>query len=118
MERCCRGVSGVVLRALATRGRKRVPASEAQRGGWSEAEGPQDNTAYDISIVCRPQGENAKVESPQTAGNSTLVPPRRIERLSSEPESEILSIKLQGHVRTAKLAIFFEITNMDGKVEV
>ncbi len=28
-----------------------------------------------------------------------LVPPRRIERLSSEPESEILSIKLQGHAR-------------------
>ena len=31
---------------LATRGRKRVPASEAQRGGWSEAEGPKDDTAY------------------------------------------------------------------------
>ena len=49
MERSCRGVSGIVLRALATRGRKRVPASEAQRGGWSEAKGQQDNTAYAIS---------------------------------------------------------------------
>ncbi len=42
------GVSGIVLRTLATRGRKRVPASEAQRGGWSEAEGPKDDTAYDM----------------------------------------------------------------------
>ena len=44
-EWICKAVSGVVLRTLATRGRKRVPASEAQRGGWSEAEGPKDNTA-------------------------------------------------------------------------
>ena len=36
------------VRTLATRGRKRVPASEAQRGGWSEAEGPKDDTAYAI----------------------------------------------------------------------
>ena len=35
------------LATMATRGRKRVPASEARGGGWSEAEGPKDNTACD-----------------------------------------------------------------------
>ena len=28
-----------------------VPTSEAQWEGWSEAEGPKDNTAYDASIL-------------------------------------------------------------------
>ena len=45
-------VSGVVLRTLATRGRKRAgPTSEAQWEGCSAAEGPKDNTAYDASIL-------------------------------------------------------------------
>ena len=44
----CRVVSGVALRTLATRGRKRAgPTSEAQWEGWSEAEGPKGNTACD-----------------------------------------------------------------------
>ena len=48
-------VSGVVLRTLATRGRKRAgPTSEAQWEGWSEAEGPKDNTAYCSQIPTYP----------------------------------------------------------------
>ena len=44
-----RVVSGVALRTLATRGRKRAGlTSEAPWGGWSEAEGPKGNTAYDF----------------------------------------------------------------------
>ena len=40
-------ISCVVLRTLATRGRKRAgPTSEAQWEGWSEAEGPKGNTLY------------------------------------------------------------------------
>ena len=43
-----RVVSGVALRTLATRGRKRAgPTSEAPWEGWSEAEGPKGNTACD-----------------------------------------------------------------------
>ena len=45
------GRKGVVLRTLATRGRKRAgPTSAAQWEGWSEAEGPKDNTPYDLTI--------------------------------------------------------------------
>ena len=44
----CMVVSGVVLRTLATRGRKRAgPTSEAPWEGWSEAEGPKGNIPYD-----------------------------------------------------------------------
>ena len=51
----CRVVSGVVLRTLATRGRKRAgPTSEAQWEGWSEAEGPKDNTACGNPIPAYP----------------------------------------------------------------
>ena len=36
-----------------------------------------------------------------------FVPPRRIERLSSEPESEILSIKLQGRFKGLQIYHLF-----------
>ena len=54
-------VSGVVLRTLATRGRKRAgPTSEAQWEGWSEAEGPKDNTACDKPIPSYPITPNRR----------------------------------------------------------
>ena len=53
-EWICKAESGVVLRTLATRGRKRVPASEAQRGGWSDAEGQKDNTAFGSPSTPKP----------------------------------------------------------------
>ena len=44
----CLVVSGIALRTLATRGRKRAgPTSAAKWEGCSEAEGPKDDTAYD-----------------------------------------------------------------------
>ena len=49
---------------------------------------------------------NAKVESPETTGNSTLVPPCGIEPQPSEPESEILSIKLRRQVSSCKDIVF------------
>ena len=42
-----RVVSGVALRTLATRGRKREGPTPKVWEGWSEAEGPKDNTACD-----------------------------------------------------------------------
>ena len=47
----------------------------------------------------RKESENTSPEKrkDQQIAGLLFVPPRRIERLSSEPESEILSIKLQGH---------------------
>ena len=47
-------VSGVVLRTLATRGRKRAGPTPQVWEGWSEAEGPKDNTAYDAPITDAP----------------------------------------------------------------
>ena len=43
----CRVVSGVVLRTLATRGRKRAGPTPQVWEGCSAAEGPKDNTACD-----------------------------------------------------------------------
>jgi len=40
-----RVVSGVALRTLATRGRKREGPTPKVWEGWSKAEGPKDNTA-------------------------------------------------------------------------
>jgi len=57
----CRAVSCVVLRTLATRGRKRAgPTSEAQWEGWSEAEGPKDNTACGNPIPAYPITPNRR----------------------------------------------------------
>ena len=43
---------GVVLRTLATRGRKREgPTSAAQWEGWSGAEGPKENTVCDLAHI-------------------------------------------------------------------
>ena len=50
-----------------------------------------------ISKIPPPNPINEKAESPETTGNSAIVPPWRIERQSKEPESFILSIKLWGH---------------------
>ena len=47
-------VSGVVLRTLATRGRKRAGPTPQVWEGWSEAEGPKDNTAYCSPIPAYP----------------------------------------------------------------
>jgi len=58
---CAWAVSGVVLRTLATRGRKRAgPTSEAQWEGWSEAEGPKDNTACGNRIPAYPITPNRR----------------------------------------------------------
>ena len=55
--------------------------------------------AHTIYLETKRLQRKTKMESSENPENSTLVPPRRIERLSSEPESEILSIKLQGRAR-------------------
>ena len=47
-------VSGVVQRTLATRGRKRAGPTPQVWEGWSEAEGPKDNTAYCSPIQAYP----------------------------------------------------------------
>ena len=46
----CLVVSGIVRRTLATRGRKRAGPTPKAWEGWSEAEGPKDNTPYDFTI--------------------------------------------------------------------
>ena len=50
--------------------------------------------------------EMKKGRSPKNDGNLPDVPPRRIERLSSEPESEILSIELRRHLASANIVYF------------
>ena len=49
-----RVVSGVALRTLATRGRKREGPTPKVWEGWSEAEGPKDNTACGPRLTAIP----------------------------------------------------------------
>ena len=84
-EWICKAVSGVVLRTLATRGRKRVPASEAQRGGWSGAEGPKDNTAYGSPSTHKPTTHKPTIPNQQpTTPNQ---PPHQLAATINKPPS-------------------------------
>ncbi len=71
-------ISCVVLRTLATSGRKRVGlTSEAQWEGWSEAEGPKDNTACGNRIPAYPITPNRRGCSQVLSASGHPIDPKR-----------------------------------------
>ena len=118
---CARGVSGVVLRTLATRGRKRAgPTSEAQWEGWSEAEGPKDNTACDKPIPSYPITPNRRGCSQVLSTSGHPIDPKAklatsglIDfRSPDQPQSEA------GALRSCRLPVTRSTPTRSGRLQV